>query len=141
MTFVQTEDEFRAAIETSAVIELDADIYLNSTISIGSSITVNGNGFKVDGQGRVPCFYVNYNSNVEMNELTVTNGAASTSSTGIYNVRSLCSSRLTDQLHKTYKQCVSFKTFPVLTKPCSMFLSGGAGKRHIRVQCRHHHAE
>ena len=78
---VSTQAEFVVALVSGNTIELNADIHLNGT-SIGINITgitgltINGNGFKVDGNNAVGCFLVQGNSEVAFNNITITRGFA-----------------------------------------------------------------
>ncbi len=69
-----TEAELTAAIGNGNTVDVTEDIYLTATIFIYSvtGLTINGNGFKVDGQGEVRCFSLQ-NSDVALTGLTITN--------------------------------------------------------------------
>ena len=77
MVTVTTQEEFEAAVASDTTIEVAADIYLSSEIDIDgiTGLVINGNGFKIDGQGYVTsCMWIEGGSEVTMNQLTVTNG-------------------------------------------------------------------
>lgn len=75
---VQTQPELIAALQSGNTVELGSDIYLTDSGSrIGIAINsvtgavVNGNGFTIDGQNMVQCFFVSQ-SELVFNDLTVT---------------------------------------------------------------------
>ena len=55
MVTVTTQEELQAAIADDTTIEVAADIYLSSEIDIDgiTGLVINGNGYKIDGQGSV----------------------------------------------------------------------------------------
>lgn len=73
---VSSETQFINALSTGfTAIHIDNDIYLNSTIRINNfpSLEINGNGFKIDGQGMVACFDV-LASNLSLKNLSIFHG-------------------------------------------------------------------
>ena len=75
-TSVSNEAELRAAIGSDTVITLLSDIYLTAPISIIGivGLKIEGNNKKIDGQGACRCLYVYGSYDIELNDLTVTNG-------------------------------------------------------------------
>jgi len=73
---VSTEAGLHAAIVAGNTVELAADIDLSAPISIDgiTGLVIDGNGHKIDGQGRVRCFYINNGAEVKINKLKVTGG-------------------------------------------------------------------
>ena len=71
-----TQAEFEAGIASDTTMEVTADIDLSSQIEIDgiTGLVINGNGYKIDGQGSVRCMMIEGGSEVTINELTVTNG-------------------------------------------------------------------
>ena len=72
---VMTEAELKADVVNDATIFIGADIYLTSAVKVDSVIglTIEGNGFRVDGQQKGGCFYIT-SSDVIFKNITVTNG-------------------------------------------------------------------
>ena len=72
---VSTEEELKAAAASGADITLLNNIMLegggNVVLATDTSATIDGNGFKVDGQGRTRCFWIEVT--VYIKDLTVAN--------------------------------------------------------------------
>jgi hypothetical protein len=96
---VNNETELRDAVAcynaiTSAgtyEINIAADIFVQDTnvlisnATAGVSLIINGNNFLVDGGSDTRVFRIEINTTVEMKALTITNGMATTSGSGIFN--------------------------------------------------------
>lgn len=97
---VSTQSELIAAIENGNSIALTQDILLISsgiearsatgiTIKGIKGLTINGNGFKLDGQNSVRCIYID-KSNVSFMHLNVTGGIQVTLSVLIIYIECIC---------------------------------------------------
>jgi hypothetical protein len=73
---VNTAGALQVAIASGATIDIAADLLLTSSIAISgiTDLVINGNGFKVDGQGSVRCFIIDGASAVTISDLIITNG-------------------------------------------------------------------
>jgi len=89
---VMNEAQLRAALVDNTTVRLGADIYLGAQMLLAefTDFTLDGDGFKVDGNGSVSCFAVTRQAHVRMVDLTLAhcvgsgnNGGAVTFISGI----------------------------------------------------------
>lgn len=87
---VSNEEELKAAVQIPGnIVNIGCDIYLTSSLIIEAiSTKIYGNGYSLNGQNYVRVLYINTDSVVEINGLTITNGYAQQGA-GIYNLGTL----------------------------------------------------